>query len=86
MDPQVIAVLEKLLSIGGQAGILLVATYYLARVLKAQYDERITDLEKRSEQCELHRIELGKELRAIQNDRISILEKALERAELKNHE
>ena len=80
MTTDMISLAERLLSVGGQAGMLLLATYYLARVLKGQYEARISELERRSEQCEEHRLQLGREIRSIQDNRIAILERLLERA------
>lgn len=80
MTTDMITLAERLLSMGGQAGMLLLATYYLARILKGQYEARISELERRSEQCEEHRLQLGREIRAIQDNRIAILERLLERA------
>lgn len=78
MTPEALAIAEKLSTMGGTALMLFLATYYLARTLKGQYDSRITSLEKRSEECERHRLELGKEIRQMQNERIGILEKLVE--------
>lgn len=82
MTTDMITLAERLLSMGGQAGMLLLATYYLARVLKGQYEARISELERRSEQCEEHRLQLGQEIRAIQDNRIAILERLLEKNEV----
>lgn len=81
MTPEALAIAEKLSTMGGTALMLFLATYYLARTLKSQYDERIKALEKRSEECEQHRLQLGKEIRAIQDNRIGILERLLEERE-----
>lgn len=78
MSPELITLLEKLSTMGGQAGMLLLAVYYLGRTLKTQYDGRIEALEKHVAECERHRLELGSEIRAIQNDRISKMERLLE--------
>jgi hypothetical protein len=57
---------------------LLFATYFLARLLKGQYETRITALEKRSDDCESDRREMHRTIHQMQNDRIGILERLLE--------
>jgi uncharacterized protein YeeX (DUF496 family) len=82
MSPEAISIVEKLTTMGGQATMLFVACYYLARTLKSQYDSRITSLEERSAECEKHRMQLGKEIREMQSERIGLLETLLrDRAE-----
>ena len=78
MSPEALAILEKLTSTGTNAGMLLVATYFLARLLKGQYETRISALEKRSDDCELDRREMHRAIHAMQSERIGILEKLLE--------
>ena len=60
--------LNKLLELGGQAGILWVAILYLTKTLKEAYETRIEALEKASDKCETDRIRL-------QNQIIEILSK-----------
>jgi outer membrane murein-binding lipoprotein Lpp len=89
MTPEALSVIEKLSTMGGTAMLLFLATYYLARTLKGQYDSRITTLESRSDQCEKDRREMHNEIRAMQEsavqrqaERINILEQLLkDRAE-----
>ena len=78
MSPEVLSLIEKLGTMGGTAGMLLIATYYLARVLKGQYEARITHLEKRSDDCESDRREMHRAIHQMQTERIGILEKLLE--------
>jgi outer membrane murein-binding lipoprotein Lpp len=84
MTPEALAIVEKLSTMGGTAMLLFLATYYLARTLKGQYDARITTLESRSDQCEKDRREMHNEIRAMQDaavhrqaERINILEQLL---------
>lgn len=86
MSPEVVSIIEKLTTMGGQATMLFVAVYYLARTLKSQYDSRITSLEDRSSKCEEHRMDLGKEIRKMQNERIGLLERLLEEREERERE
>lgn len=81
MTPEAIAIAEKLSTMGGTALMLFLATYYLARTLKSQYDDRIKTLEKRSDACETDRKELSRLIHQIQNERIGILERLLEERE-----
>ena len=60
--------LNKLLELGGQAGILWVAILYLTKTLKESYETRIKALEKTSDKCETDRIRM-------QNQIIEILSK-----------
>jgi hypothetical protein len=77
MSPESLAVIEKLSTMGGNVGMLLVATYFLARLLKGQYETRITALEKRSDDCESDRREMHRTIHTMQDERIGILEKLL---------
>jgi len=65
---------EKLLNIGGTAGVLYVAIYFLVRTLKSQYEGRITALEVRSDNCEADRRAMHQEIRLIQDSRIKAME------------
>jgi len=78
MSPEALAILEKLAAGGTNAGMLLFATYFLARLLKGQYDTRITTLEKRSDDCESDRREMHKAIHAMQAERIGILERIID--------
>ncbi|WP_396275075.1 hypothetical protein [Hyphomonas sp.] len=74
-------VVEKLLNIGGTAGILYVAIYFLVRTLKDQYESRISALEVRSDHCEQDRRSMHQEIRLIQQERIGALERVLRHRE-----
>ena len=74
-------VIEKLLNIGGTAGILYVAIYFLVRTLKEQYESRISALEVRSDKCEQDRRAMHQEIRLIQQERIGALERVLRERE-----
>lgn len=76
-DPTSIHLVEKLLNIGGTAGVLYVAIWFLVKTLKGQYDNRINALELRSDKCEEDRRSMHQEIRAIQVERIGILERLL---------
>lgn len=78
MTPEVITIAEKLGASASSALMLFLATYYLARTLKSQYDDRIKTLEKRSDVCESDRKELSRRVHDIQQERIGLLEKLLE--------
>jgi hypothetical protein len=71
MSPEAFSIIEKLSTMGGQAGILFAAVYYLARTLKTQYDSRIESLERRSSECEKDRIAMHGEIRAMQTSQLS---------------
>jgi hypothetical protein len=75
MEPSSIHIAEKLLNIGGTAGVLYVAIYYLVRTLKSQYDDRILTLEKRSDKCEEDRKSLHQEIRAMQSEQLRLIER-----------
>lgn len=81
MSPELITVAEKIISMGGQAGLLFLATYYLARTLKSQYESRIIALESHVVDCDKHRMELGKEIRDMQTERIHALERMVRERE-----
>lgn len=72
-DPTGAHVIEKLLNIGGTAGVLYVAIWFLVRTLKEQYENRITALESRSDKCEQDRAQIHREVRSVQAEQISIL-------------
>lgn len=78
MSPELITLAEKLGSSASSALMLFLATYYLARTLKGQYDDRIKTLESRSDSCEGDRKELSRRIHDIQQERIGILERLLE--------
>lgn len=81
MSPELIAILERLGDQATSALLLFVAVYYLARMLKGQYDARITHLEQRCDLCESDRKELSKRIDDLQQERIGILEKLLKERE-----
>ena len=62
MDP---ALLDTILKVGGQAAVLWVAIFYLARGMKKQYEDRIVALEKSSDECNRDRIELHRRIEEI---------------------
>lgn len=66
--------LKELLNIGGNAGVMWVALWFLLKVLKQQYDLRITALEQRSDACEEDRKNLHQQIHQLQSERISLLE------------
>jgi len=79
-----ITLLEKLITVGGQAGLLYVAIWFLAKTIKNAHDARISDydgriaaLERRSDQCEADRAALHLELRVMQSERFGLLERLL---------
>lgn len=81
MNPETIALVEKLGTPAVQIGMLALFVYYLARTLRSQYEARIDDcnkrvthLEERSNKCEEDRAKMHREIRAIQAERIGILE------------
>lgn len=80
-DSTSIHLVEKLINLGGTAGILYVAIWFLVRTLKDQYENRIGTLETRSDQCEQDRRAMHQEIRAIQSERIGILERLLKERE-----
>lgn len=77
-SPESASLALKLLEIGGQAGVLYVAIWFLVRILKAQYDSRIDALEKRSDECEMDRRSMHESIHQMQQDRINLLEKTLQ--------
>lgn len=81
MSPELTSILGRLADQGTSALLLFVAVWYLARVLKGQYDARITTLEKRSDVCETDRKEMGRRIHDMQQERIGILEKLLKERE-----
>ena len=66
-----------LLQVGGQAGVLYVAIWFLVRALKDGYDSRIGSLEQRSGECEQDRMKLHEQIHTMQTSRIRLLEKLL---------
>jgi hypothetical protein len=81
MDPALVAIFEAVAKQGLSAAILFLAVYYLSRTLKTQYEGRISSLEARSRECEMDRLELGREMRAMQSERIGLLEQMLQHRE-----
>jgi uncharacterized protein YeeX (DUF496 family) len=73
-SPDTVTLIGRLLEIGGQAGILYVAIWFLVRILKSQYDSRIDALEKRSDECEMDRRSMHEQIHGMQQDRIKLLE------------
>lgn len=67
-------IVEKLLELGGQAGLLWLAIWFLVRTLKDQYDARISALEGKSEECERDRQALHAQIHELQGQRIELLE------------
>lgn len=83
-EPGTLHIAEKLLNIGGTAGILYIAIWFLVKTLKSQYENRIGTLETRSDKCEEDRRTMHQEIRAIQEaalarqvERVGILERLL---------
>lgn len=76
-SPETVTFMMKLLEIGGQAGVLYVAIWFLVRILKAQYDSRIDALEKRSDECEMDRRSMHEKIHTMQQERITLLEEIL---------
>lgn len=72
--PETASIIGRLLEIGGQAGILYVAIWFLVRILKTQYDDRINALEKRSDECEADRRSMHEQIHGMQQNRIDLLE------------
>jgi len=78
---------EKLLNIGGTAGVLYIAIWFLVRTLKEQYENRITALEVRSDKCEQDRAQIHKEVRVVQSEQIKILRDLIrQEARIEAHE
>tara|TARA_R110000764_G_scaffold227597_2_gene317786 strand:- start:4998 stop:5237 length:240 start_codon:yes stop_codon:yes gene_type:complete len=50
--------LPEILKIGGQAGVLWVALFYLSKTIKGQYETRIAALESANKQQELDKMAL----------------------------
>lgn len=69
---------EKLLNIGGTAGVLYVAIWFLVKTLKGQYESRIVSLEKRSDLCEADRASMGQKIHDLQAQHVVALERMLE--------
>ena len=78
MTDESIHIVEKLLNIGGTAGVLYVAIWFLVKTLKSQYENRIVVLEKRSDACEIDRQQMSQQIHEIQTQRVATLEKMLE--------
>lgn len=64
----------KLIELFGQAGVLYVAIWFLVKILKSQYDSRITALENASMACENDRRGLHEMIQKMQAERIERLE------------
>lgn len=71
--------IQDLLTIGGQAGVLWVALYYLLKVLKSQYDVRITVLESRSDRCDEDRKILHSQMHALEREHTAALERWIDK-------
>ena len=54
------ALIDKLMTNFGFAGLLVVAVYIISKKLAHQYEARISALEAASSRCELDRVELRK--------------------------
>lgn len=78
MTDESIYVVKELLNIGGTAGVLYVAIWFLVKTLKSQYENRIVILEKRSDVCEEDRRQMNLRIHEIQTQRVAALEKMLE--------
>jgi hypothetical protein len=50
--------LSAIFSTLGTPGLLIASVYYVVKELKRQYDDRISALERRSEECEKDRVAL----------------------------
>ena len=81
MEPEASKWIQELINIGGQAAVLWVALYYLLRVLKAQYDDRITALQKHSEQCEADYKALHQQMHELEREHSAAVERWMERLE-----
>ncbi|MEM9235204.1 MAG: hypothetical protein AAGB14_00395 [Verrucomicrobiota bacterium] len=66
MDPNLV---EKILEISGQAGLLWLALFFLVRTLKEQYEKRIDALEKAAQACEEDRRALHEKIQEILSER-----------------
>lgn len=78
MTDESMVIVEKILNIGGTAGILYLAIWFLVRTLKDQYENRIVTLEKRSDICEADRQQMSLRIHEIQTQRVAALERMLE--------
>lgn len=81
MSPEFVTIIQRLADQATTALLLFLAVYWLARILKAQYDSRIANLEKRSDICESDRKELSRRVHDIQQERIGLLERLLKEKE-----
>lgn len=71
MTSESISIIQKLLETGGIAGLLVLAVWFLAKLLIKQTEYRITNLEQRSNACEQDRATLHQTITALQESRIS---------------
>lgn len=69
------AIIPKLLELGGQAGIYAVALFFLARQIKNLYEDRISHLEKSTEECAKDRAALHDKIHEMDRARIAHLER-----------
>jgi hypothetical protein len=75
--PETFHLVPKLIDLFGQAGVLYVAIWFLMKMVKGQYDSRITALETLSAACEKDRKTLHEHIQKMQSERIILLEKFL---------
>lgn len=86
MTDHTAVIVEKLLSIGGTAGVLYIAIWFLVKTLKEQYENRITTLERRSDVCEEDRQRMSQRIHDIQTQRVTSLEQQLADAHRNHHQ
>jgi ABC-type nickel/cobalt efflux system permease component RcnA len=86
MTDHTAVIVEKLLSIGGTAGVLYIAIWFLVKTLKEQYENRITTLEHRSDVCEEDRQHINQRIHDIQTQQITSLEQQLADAHKNHHQ
>lgn len=86
MTPETISIAQRLVETGGNAGLLALGVWVLAKRLAAQYEGRIAVLETRSDICDRDRQALHETIASLQesriadrNQRIDILERIAER-------
>lgn len=68
-------ILNQILELGGQAGILWVALFFLVKNMKLQYETRITALETSAAACERDRFELHRKIEEILRDQLEFEKK-----------
>lgn len=66
-------ILGRAIDIGGTAGVLYVAIWFLVRTLKEQYDKRVGALEVAVAECDRDRRELHKQIDEIRSRQIEDL-------------